>query len=854
MRVLAAGVALLMACYQAPARNRACSLLCETTCPDEMTCTNGYCVASGERCEPTFESVHAGNGFACALDETQRRWCWGANDHHQIDASDETQVVYATLTGNAHWDVIASGGEHACGIRDGALYCWGGNANQQVAGGVIGDVSEPLRIPSPSGVPWRAVATGFNATCAIADRLYCWGAGEQGQLGTGSTGDSGVPMPVASEITDWESVTMGRQHACAISATGGLHCWGDNNDGELGVGDQVDKYVPTPVLLPGATSVAVAARSTCAVAAGQLYCWGEEGGSRLGDPALIDTCAGNRALPVLASGLTGWTRVTASQSMACALRGDEVWCWGTAQNVGGLGKGTWGGNGWGRVTLGASDVSVGWNANIDDTGDTADLDLACVIVDGTVQCWGDNRFGQLAQGNVTMHASPTEIAGDHRWKKLLASDLHTCGLTTDNELFCWGTMQQGQTIGTVSGTSEVPCGSNPDVPCTLGVPTRVPFQPTADEIAVGDEHTCARLGTTLTCWGANGDGQLGAPGVQSPYTVPGAWTKLYSVGSGGTCAVQNQETWCWGWVLAPDQLAAHDARLDGMLGMFVNAAIGDTVTRGTTRAAGCLLDPTNQLICFGDETTGQFGMTTPPTPVCGDFVCGIGETDGTCAADCVRSPTCSFNQCMQADVCTTSPTVCGDGYCNIGSGETCSGCALDCGACPFTPTGRTYTSFAIGIISGSASFCGVRPDGKVECWGRNGSGQVGALDTGTGRPIDPVYAPYELPGLSGCTAVAAGEATSCALCGGDIYCWGSHRRGTLGSGALTGAPITTPRKIEMTLEVGDRFVDLTSGAGYSCARTEQGRGFCWGFHRYGALGTGGTSANLPIAIKLAPAE
>jgi hypothetical protein len=234
------------------------------------------------------------------------------------------------------------------------------------------------------------------------------------------------------------------------------------------------------VILPGATSVAVSAQSTCAVADGRLHCWGEDGGNRLGDPTLRDACFGNRLTPALASGLTGWTHVTASQSMACALRDDEVWCWGTAQNNGGLGKGTWGGSGWGRVALGASDVSLGWNANIDEEGDAQDLDLACIVVDGKVQCWGDNRFGQLAQGDVTMHERPTEIAGGHRWASLVASDIHTCGVTMERELYCWGSMLSGQTIGTISGTDQMPCGAVPGVPCTLDEPTLVPFHPMAD--------------------------------------------------------------------------------------------------------------------------------------------------------------------------------------------------------------------------------------------------------------------------------------------------------------------------------------------------------------------------------------
>lgn len=854
--VVLAVIAGLAWCYEAPTRDASCTILCATSCPDDMTCVNGYCVAAGETCEPVLSTVHAGNGFACALDEVGRRWCWGANDHQQINPSGDTQIVHATLTGDKRWDVLASGGDHACGVRSGELYCWGGNDRQQVTGTVIGDVATPVRIAAPNGVPWSFVATGFNATCAIANQLYCWGAGDNGQLGTGSTGDTGAPSPVASAITDWDTVSLGRGHACAISRTGGLHCWGRNSNGQVGNGTAPSGTAittPQPIALPDATSVAVAATSTCAVAAGQLWCWGNPSSTRLGDPALTDTCASSRIVPALSSGLDGWSKVSASQTMSCGLRGDEVWCWGFANGGGGLGKGVWNGNGWGRVTIGASDISLGWNANVDEEGDTADVDLACIIVSGKVRCWGDNRFGQLAQGDSTMHPTPREIAGNHRWSTILASDNHTCGITDTKELYCWGTMLDAQTIGQIAGTNNVPCGAIPGLPCTLGEPTRVPFQPLADEIAIGDAHTCARLGTTVTCWGTNNDGQLGVVGAPSPVTVPGTWTKLYSSGSSGTCAVQNGQTWCWGAVTDPGRPLAHDPRLDGMSSIFVNATVGDTTRRGSTRAAACILDPNNQLLCFGDNTQGQYGTGPLPAAVCGNLACELTETNTTCPTDCPGTSTCAVNSCG-VSVCSASYATCGDGTCTVGYGETCSSCGQDCGQCPFQPLGRTYTMLSIGMSSSQAALCGVRPDGAVECWARNARGQAGALDTTTGAPLDPVYTPNTIAGLGGCTAVATGEATSCAICNGDIHCWGSNRRGTLGAGNPTATPVTTPRKIAVELAAGDRFVELSAGTGYTCARSEQGRGFCWGFQRYGALGTGSTSANAPVAIKLAPAQ
>jgi alpha-tubulin suppressor-like RCC1 family protein len=841
-------------CYQAPASDPSCSILCEDRCPAGMTCHNGYCVGDGQTCEPELATVRAGNGFACALDTERRLWCWGANDHHQIDDTDRLQIAYASLVGNERWDTIATGGDHVCALREGELYCWGGNDRQQITGTVAGDVRHPLKITSPTGAPWRHVATGYNATCAVADRLYCWGAGDGGQLGNGATGDIGVPTPVTSTLADWTQVSLGRYHACAVSASAGLHCWGYNYYGQVGDGAALytNDLVLAPVVidLPGTSAVAVAASSTCAIADGTLHCWGYHDQTVLGDPALTDVCAGPRNVPQPASGLDGWSAIAAGQYMSCALRGSEVWCWGTAPGGGGLGTGVWNANGWGRIAQGASDVTVGWNANVDDGGDTQDLDLACILIDGEVQCWGDNRYGQLAQGSATMHPAPREIAGDHRWSRLVASNAHACGITTDGELYCWGSTLEGASINVVSGTDQVPCGLHADTPCNVDRPALVPFHPKADEVGVGSSHTCARNGTAITCWGRNNHGQLGASGALSPVTVPGTWTRLFSVGSFGTCAQQAGQTWCWGAVTGRGQPPTHDPRLDNMRWLFVNGILGDAGARGNARTLGCLLDAQSQLVCMGANDHGQFG-TGAPARECGNAVCEVGESAASCAVDCPGFQVCSTDSCGNTS-CSNAYASCGDGVCTPAYGETCSSCPVDCGVCAMAALDRSYADAAIGLASAESYACGIRFDGRLECWGRNSAGQVGVFDAETGRPQPFVYTPQIVAGLEGCTSVAAGNLTTCAVCSGELYCWGSNRRGQVGAGAMAAAPVVTPRKLAALLDANDRWAQVTAGTTYACARTEHGRGFCWGFHRYGALGTGASSANLPTAIRFVP--
>ena len=56
------------------------------------------------------------------------------------------------------------------------------------------------------------------------------------QLGNGMSGASYVPIPPAAVLTRVVSLTAGAEHTCAVTAAGGLLCWGRNSNGQLGDG------------------------------------------------------------------------------------------------------------------------------------------------------------------------------------------------------------------------------------------------------------------------------------------------------------------------------------------------------------------------------------------------------------------------------------------------------------------------------------------------------------------------------------------------------------------------------------------------------------------------------------------
>ena len=107
--------------------------------------------------------------------------------------------------------------------------------------------------------------------------------------------------------------------------------------------------------------------------------------------------------------------------------------------------------------------------------------------------------------------------------------------------------------------------------------------------------------------------------------------------------------------------------------------------------------------------------------------------------------------------------------------------------------------------------------------------------------------PNLIAGLSSCTGVATSDYHSCAICAGEVYCWGDHRFGAVGAGPLTNAAVIVPQRVDLEL-VDETWSQLVAGYGFTCALTTKGRAYCWGYSPYGALGSGGATSPLPIAV------
>jgi alpha-tubulin suppressor-like RCC1 family protein len=284
-----------------------------------------------------------------------------------------------------------------------------------------------------------AIAAGYGHTCALtgAGGVKCWGNNGDGEVGDGTKTHRLTPVAVHGLANDVQAIAAGEALSCALTDEGGVKCWGENESGELGDGTTTDRHRPVDVagLASGVRAIAAGEALSCALTdGGGVKCWGENEYGELGDGTTT-----NRHLPVDVSGLaSGVTAIAIGYLHACALtRAGGVQCWGY-NRFGQLGDGT--------TTDRHTPVDVsGLTSGV--TAITAGGGHSCALTaGGGVKCWGYNGYGQLGDGTTTDRHAPVSLSGIAAGIRTITAGGygHTCVLTIAGRVKCWGRNSSGQ--------------------------------------------------------------------------------------------------------------------------------------------------------------------------------------------------------------------------------------------------------------------------------------------------------------------------------------------------------------------------------------------------------------------------
>jgi alpha-tubulin suppressor-like RCC1 family protein len=279
--------------------------------------------------------ITCGEAHTCLLDRDGRVWCWGRSGWGETGSVATEVFPPRQVTGVVGATEVRAGRNHTCAVAGGDLRCWGRNDEGQLGRSTFGG-----RLSAAAGAAPGATfhAAGGHHTCVnqlegFSNTVRCWGRNDKGQLGRGDNVWSARPA-APTGLSFIGGLALGEGHTCArhvFMLSGKIFCWGDNGKGQLAQRVQVtEKNLPTEVasFSPGLT-LAAGARHTCSTnASGALHCWGDNAEGQLGDNTTTI-----RYLPTAVT----WTRtaalVVAGHTHTCAVTDrSTAWCWGQNRN------------------------------------------------------------------------------------------------------------------------------------------------------------------------------------------------------------------------------------------------------------------------------------------------------------------------------------------------------------------------------------------------------------------------------------------------------------------------------------------------------------------------------------------
>lgn len=381
-------------------------------------------------------------------------------------------------------------------------------------------------------------------------------------------------------------------------------------------------------------------------------------------------------------------------------------------------------------------------------------------------------------------AAPSPAHVDSAAVSIAVGAEFACAARTDGAVDCWGARYRTTQPSVLGGAVY------------RRVPVPVAGVTGAVEVAAGERDACARIADgTVRCWGPDMRAALGATLAEAP------------------CADQGT---CW-----TDAIAV--------------PGIAGAVEIAVTDAAGCARLADGSVRCWGrveaPTVTGATRLTH------GGLFCAT-QADGH--AQCWGRPWHAFDGFAPA----VETVAAGLETCEIAADRTVHCAASDAHHATAVPGATDARAL---VSTGSESWCALRGDGAVLCWGRNDNDLLGAVALGE---LDARAAAAPIAGLPAATQVAAGWRTACILGrAGDVWCWG----GALG----IADPLNNAAELDgpfapdaVTVRGLTDAVDLDATAHHACAVRRGGTVACWGRNNEFQLGDGTTHARttpVPVA-------
>ena len=590
----------------------------------------------------------AATALACVRSASGEVQCWGDNAKGQVGADSGALVVSTPATVKLPGIAIdlSVGENNACVVlQNGSVWCWGDNIDGLVGNNVFGGFVKVATQVYGTGPLADGTATGGSCTSAEScadDGNVCTAAICQSGKCAHEPGANGLACEDGNWCTTSDACTGG---SCTpskmVSCDDKNPCTTDYCAPDSGI------CVHAPI--PGGSTCA--ADKVCAL-----------------DSCVADTTS------------VGYAQVAGMTEATCGLRKDgTVWCWGS-NSVGQLGttKVALGGNAPAAFQV---ELPVNNIVSIDGGGSHA-----CAIdANGGLYCWGGNASGQIGKGLAGTTSAPAKVTLVANAKVVSAGGNHTCAINVRGKMFCWGSNGSGQ-LGLNKAEAQLPSQAAP-LQVVIGTsPVR--------DISAGDDHTCAvTQDKSVYCWGRNTSREAvpnsGTALILLPVAVnmPKKTTVQVVAGNAMSCArADDGPVYCWG-VNTSGQLGF------GVKSTTVTAItspqtvlLQSAASRlfGGKAATMCVSHLDGSVECWGINDKAQVGIgdtNTAQIPQTLDLAGPVKHLsfglNHACAINDAASKTCKHSAapdgigCGYSNACTAAAT-CKAGACQLPSQLVCN--------------------------------------------------------------------------------------------------------------------------------------------------------------------------------------
>jgi len=362
---------------------------------------------------------------------------------------------------------VGAGNHYSLFFKDGVVYSVGenneaqlGRGTQTATGVAWGDVGT-VNIPEGFTGEIVSISAGqlHGAFLTAAGEIYTWGDNNLGKLGLGTTSNYELLVPTKVTALDGvviSSIIMANGASYAISDTGVLYSWGQNTNGQLGIGSLINTGTPTainPTAFGGEKVVEVSSGTSFTLVrteSGEVYAMGGNVQGQLGKGDSGTATRSNVPVKVDVPGTV--VKVVAGTNTSLAITDDgKVWGWGQTD--------------FGQLIKGEIVNGILTNPNNSNVllpseiqglpGDVVDAHIGsrwgiALTASGEVWAWGRNDEGWLgietATGELSTLIAPTKLPGFDGIKivSIEGGPNHSLAVDADGNIYGWGNMNQGR--------------------------------------------------------------------------------------------------------------------------------------------------------------------------------------------------------------------------------------------------------------------------------------------------------------------------------------------------------------------------------------------------------------------------